>query len=94
MSKYLYSILEKIINYLNRAYQFDLRIVTYGSTTYIRDFDYYGDRYGVMVQDENGCDCVLLTIEQFGQDYSGSCALETFLTPSERAIAKINLKIT
>ena len=94
MSKYLYSILEKIINNLNRTYQFDLRIVTYGSTTYIRDFDYYGNSGGIMVQDESGCDCVLLTIDEFSQDYSGACALETFLTPSERAIARVNLKIT
>lgn len=93
MSEYVYSILEKIINYLNRIYEFDLRIVTYGSTVYIRDFDYYDSVGNLIVKDDSGDDCVLLTIEEFGQDYSGACALETFLTPSERAIARINLKI-
>ena len=86
MSKYLYDLLEKIVTYLNRIYDFDLRIVNYNGNIFIRDVWCYDDE-----KDEDG---MLLKPKEFGRDYSGSCALDTFLTKAEQSIAKTNFNIT
>lgn len=92
MSKYLMTLLEKIINNINRVYEFDLRIVVYNNEVYIRDFEYewYTTCYDYGVDDKEG---VLLTLSDFATEYSGCACLGSFLTPAERSIALVNFGI-